>query len=280
MNSQTPTPTLRRALLVVEDDADTASLLETYFAGLDYEVAVAARGSDGVRRARQRVPDVVLLDIGLPDMDGYAVCEQLRAAPRTSHIPVIFLSEKAGTEDRVAGLSRGAQDYITKPFDLEELRLRIQNLVARSKRDHLVDPRSGLPTGAWLESQCGQVRGRPGWHRLEGRLDGLQTFIDLNGWSAGDDVLQFSGNLVREVLAEQGTPDDFAGHPANDTLVVLTQAADPAMLGDRLKARFDTEVRAHYSFMDIEQGFVLIRGAGGELAPAPLMTLKVTCAPA
>jgi CheY-like chemotaxis protein len=273
-------PAVRRALLVVEDDADTASLLETYFAGLDYEVAVATRGSDALRRARQRVPDLVLLDIGLPDMDGYAVCEGLRAAPRTSHVPVIFLSEKAGTEDRVAGLSRGAQDYITKPFDLEEMRLRIQNLVARSRRDHLVDPRSGLPTGAWVEAQCAQVEGRAGWWRIEGRLDGLQTFIDLNGWSAGDDVLQFAGRLAREVTAEAGTPDDFAGHPANDTLILLTAAADPAALAARLKDRFDAEVQAHYSFMDIEQGYVLIRGAGGDMVPAPLMTLKVTCTPA
>ena len=266
----------RRVLLVVEDDPDTSSLLSMYFAGHGYEVTVADRGEAGVLEARHRLPDVVLLDIGLPDIDGYAVCSRLRASPRTSHIPVVFLSEKATVADRVTGLGAGAQDYITKPFDLEELRLRVQNLIARSLRDNLVDPRSKLPTGPWLDEQTQRGRTRPGWHVLECRLEAFQPFVDQNGFMAGDDVLTFTGQLLREVVDQFGTPEDFIGHPAHDTFVIITGVADPATLAGPLRERFNEDVKAHYSFTDREQGYLLLRGAGGEMVQAPLMTMAIT----
>jgi PleD family two-component response regulator len=265
----------KRVLLVIEDDPDTSSLLGMYFSGHDYDVTLASRGDEGMAAARRKLPDVVLLDIGLPDIDGYVVCNQLRASPRTSHIPIVFLSEKASVTDRVAGLGAGAQDYITKPFDLEELRLRVQNLISRSLRDNLVDPRSKLPTSAWLDEQMRTVR-RPGWHVLECRLEGFQPFVDQNGFVAGDEVLTFIGQLLREEVDQFGTTEDFIGHPAHSTFVVLTGATDAPALAAHLQARFKEDIQAHYSFMDREQGYLLLRGAGGEMIQAPLMTMSVS----
>lgn len=270
----------KRYLLVVEDDADTANLLRMYFSGHDYEVEVTSRGSEALTAARRRAPDLVLLDIGLPDVDGFEVCQQLRASPRTHHVPVIFLTERRSQSDRTQGLSAGAQDYLTKPFDLEELRLRANNLIARSARENLVDPRTNLPTGPWIEEQVGRVRGRAGWFLLECRLAAFQPFVDANGFMAGDDVLKFTAHLFREVVDQLGTPEDFVGHPANEMFVVLTNATDPAALSEQLRTRFNTEVLAHYGFMDREQGFVQIRGADGETIQAPLMTLSITARPA
>jgi CheY-like chemotaxis protein len=270
----------QRVLLVVEDDPDTSALLDMYFAGLDYQVALAQRGDEALAATRRLLPDLVLLDIGLPDMDGFAVCAALRASPRTSAIPIIFLSERASLRERVAGLEAGAQDYLTKPFDLEELRLRVQNLVARVARENPVDPRSGLPTGAWVSEQAARVAGQPGWRRLECRLEAFQPFVDQNGFVAGDEVLQFAGRLVREVVAECGGPEDFVGHPAHDTFVILTAIGNAPALAERLRARFDAEVQAHYSFLDREQGYVELRAADGQAARAPLMTLAVTLAEA
>jgi CheY-like chemotaxis protein len=265
----------KRVLLVIEDDPDTGNLLNMYFSGYDYDVTQASRGDEGLAAARRKLPDVILLDIGLPDIDGYAVCSALRASPRTSHIPVVFLSEKASATDRVAGLGAGAQDYITKPFDLEELRLRVQNLISRSLRDNLVDPRSKLPTSLWLDEQLRQGRERPGWHVLECRIEAFQPFLDQNGFMAGDEVLKFTGQLLREVVDQLGTAEDFIGHPAHSTFVILTGAADPAELARKLQARFNEDVKAHYSFMDRELGYLLLRGAGGEMIQAPLMTMNV-----
>jgi CheY-like chemotaxis protein len=246
-----------------------------YFSGHDYEVETTARGEDALAAARRRLPDLVLLDIGLPDMDGFAVCQQLRASPRTSHLPIIFLTERRAQSDRTQGLSAGAQDYITKPFDLEELRLRANNLIARSARENLVDPRTNLPTGPWIEEQLTRVRGRAGWSLLECHIESFQPFVDSNGFVAGDDVLKFSARLFRGIIDQLGTPEDFIGHPSNVMFVVITKAADSQALAQQLQTRFNVEVQAHYAFMDREQGFVLIRDKDGQLAQAPLMTLNV-----
>jgi PleD family two-component response regulator len=266
----------QRVLLVIEDDTDTASMLSMYFSGQDYKLVVATRGDEGIAVARQQLPDLILLDVILPDINGYLVCEQLRASPRTSHIPIIFLSEKGSLSERVAGLGAGAQDYVTKPFDLEELRLRIKNLIARSLHDNLVDPRTNLPTGPWLEEQVQRARARPGWHVLEASIEGFRPFVDQYGFVAGDEVLNFTGRLLADVADKLGTAEDIVGQPAQTSFLILTGAADPAALAGELQNRFKAEVPAHYSFMDREQGFVLLRSASGQLEPAPLMTLQVS----
>jgi CheY-like chemotaxis protein len=269
----------KRILLVVEDDPDTANLLAMFFDGHDFEVDVAARGGDGLALARKRLPDVVLLDIGLPDLDGYAVCQELRASPRTSHIPIVMLSEKTSLTDRVTGLGAGAQDYVTKPFDLEELRLRVQNLVARSLRENLVDPRTNLPTGPWIADQLERLRERPGWHVLECRIEAFEPFLDQNGFVAGDDVLKFTAGLLREATDKLGTPEDFIGHPADTTFLIMTGTTDPDGLSAHLRSRFNTEVVAHYNFLDREQGYILARGPDGQTTPVPFMTLDVVARP-
>ena len=264
-----------RVLLVVEDDPDTAHMLSVCFAGFDYRVEHAERGDEALATTRRIMPNLVLLDIGLPDMDGLEVCEKLHDSPRTSHIPVIILSARSALADRVAGLQAGAQDYVVKPFDLEELRLRVHNLITRSARENLGDPRTSLPTGSRIQDNVRRRQGLPGWHTLEFRIRAFQAFMDLNGFVAGDEALKASARLLREVVDELGGPDDFIGQPANDAFIILTHSADAAALAARLKARFDDELQTHYSFMDREQGFVELRGQDGQTYRAPLMTLEI-----
>ena len=266
-----------RTLLVIEDDPDSSNLLNLYFTSKTYMVDVAARGADGLARARQRPPDLILLDINLPDMSGLEVCRDLRLSPRTSHVPIIFLTERSTQSDRVAGLGAGAQDYVVKPYDLEELRLRIQNLILRAEREQLVDPRTRLPTGRLIDEQLQRLReaDQPEWRALTCEIQSFRPFVDLNGFVAGDDVLKFTAHLLREVVDESGTPNDFVGHAANETFLVLT-AADPAALAAQIQARFNAEVQTHYGFMDREQGYVLLRDKDGQMIHAPLMTMNVS----
>ncbi len=114
-------------ILVVEDDFDIANILNIYFDGQGYAVDVAATGAEALAKVKEERPHLIMLDIMLPDMDGYTICQDLRSSPRTSHIPIIFLTQKDERSDRISGLEMGADDYITKPFDIEELKLRVQN---------------------------------------------------------------------------------------------------------------------------------------------------------
>src|SRR5690606_21449858 len=106
-------------ILVVEDDFDISNMLRIFFSGQGYDVQVAPRGGDALTMTRKQLPHLIVLDIMLPDMNGYDVCRELRTTSRTSHIPIIFLTQKDERSDKIAGLQLGADDYITKPFDIE-----------------------------------------------------------------------------------------------------------------------------------------------------------------
>ena len=119
----------REHILVVEDDPDIANMLRLYFAGDTYSVAVTALGNKALDMCRKQMPSLIILDIMLPDTDGFSVFQHLRADPYTKHIPVIFLTQRDARTDQLTGLELGASDYITKPFDLHELKLRVRNLL-------------------------------------------------------------------------------------------------------------------------------------------------------
>ncbi len=262
-------------LLIVEDDADIANMLKIYFSGLDYEVDVAPRGYDALDKTRQVLPHLIVLDIMLPGIDGYEVCRTLRTSTRTSHIPVIFLTQKDERSDKLQGLELGADDYITKPFDIEELKLRVQGAIRRSERESLTDPRSGLPAGRLIEEQLRRIIRESDWALIDARISHFTPFNDVYGFVAGDDVLRFSAMLLGEIVDELGTPDDFIGHAGGDNFIIISTDEAAAKIKESLKERFREEVQTHYNFMDRQQGFVQTANAEGEMEKSPLMSMTV-----
>ncbi len=262
-------------LLVVEDDADIANMLKIYFGGMDYEVDIAPRGGLALEKTRSVLPHLIVLDIMLPDIDGYEVCRTLRTNTRTSHIPVIFLTQKDERSDKLQGLELGADDYITKPFDIEELKLRVQGAIRRSERESLTDPRSGLPAGRLIEEQLRRIIRQDDWALLDLRINHFEPFRDVYGFVAGDDVMRFTAMLLSEVVDELGTPADFIGHAGSDNFIVITKYEAAGDIRERVKARFAEEVQTHYNFMDRQQGFIQSPKAEGGTARVPFMTLAV-----
>jgi DNA-binding response OmpR family regulator len=262
-------------ILVVEDDFDISTMLRIYFTGQGFEVAVAPRGGDALEMTRKSLPHLIVLDIMLPDMDGYSVCRHLRTTTRTSHIPIIFLTQKDERSDKIAGLELGADDYITKPFDIEELKLRVSNAIARQERENSLDPRTGLPSGRLIEEQLRRMIRTPDWALLDCRIQHFDRFRDVYGFISGDEVLRFTSLVLGEVVDEAGTPNDFIGHPGGDNFVLITTAAAVAAVRDRLKARFNAEVQSHYNFIDRDHGYVVAKDSDGAEVHVPLMSLAV-----
>ncbi len=126
-------PSVRMALkiLVVDDEPDAIDLIQFNLNGAGFEVVTAADGAEALKNARKFAPDLVLLDVMLPEIDGLEVCKLLRRDPATSGIPIIMLTAKAAEIDRVLGLELGADDYVTKPFSPRELVLRVKKLLSR-----------------------------------------------------------------------------------------------------------------------------------------------------
>jgi len=262
-------------LLIVEDDLDIANMLKIYFTGLQFDVDVANRGSDALEKTKQVLPHLIVLDIMLPDIDGYEVCRTLRTSTRTSHIPVIFLTQRDERSDKLQGLELGADDYITKPFDIEELKLRVQGAIRRSERESLTDPRSGLPAGRLIEEQLRRVIRERNWALLDVRINNFEAFKDVYGFVAGDDVLRFTAMLIGEVVDEIGTTSDFIGHAGGDNFIIITTNEAAGKIRDRLKERFAAEVLTHYNFIDRQQGFIQAPKSEGGVEKVPFMTLSV-----
>jgi signal transduction histidine kinase/DNA-binding response OmpR family regulator len=132
-------------VLVIEDNAEVRFFIRQSLED-HYHVVEAVNGAEGVRMAVELVPDLILSDVMMPEMDGYQACRALKSRDETSHIPVILLTAKAGTESKLEGLDTGADDYLAKPFHTAELKLRIRNLVRlrkhlqRKYRSHLAEP--------------------------------------------------------------------------------------------------------------------------------------------
>jgi PleD family two-component response regulator len=263
-------------ILVVEDDSDIANMLKIYFAGQQYEVQVAPRGGDAMTLTRKQLPELIILDIMLPDMNGYDVCRQLRTTSRTSHIPIIFLTQRDERSDKIAGLELGADDYITKPFDIEELKLRVQNAITAARRTTNTDPKSGLPTGRLIEDHLrGLMRSETPWSYIDMKINGLDPFSEVYGFVAADEVLRFMALMMSEVVEELGTAEDFMGHPGRDNFVIITHAADANQVKARLVERFDEDVKQHYSFIDRERGYILVPDSVNGERQEALMTLSV-----
>ena len=262
-------------LLVVEDDVDIGNMLKIYFSGMEFDVDVAVRGSDALEKTKQSLPHLIVLDIMLPDIDGYEVCRNLRTNLRTSHIPVIFLTQKDERSDKLQGLELGADDYITKPFDIEELKLRVQGAIKRSERESLTDPRSGLPAGRLIENRLREIIREKGWALLDAGINHFDAFKNVYGFVAGDDVLRFSAIMIGEIVDEVGNPTDYIGHAGGDNFIIITTEEKAEIIKSRLKERFDQEVQTHYNFIDRQQGFVQTPMSDGTTVKAPFMTMTI-----
>jgi len=262
-------------LLVVEDDVDIANMLRIYFSGMNFDVDIAHRGYDALERTKHVLPHLIVLDIMLPDIDGYEVCRNLRTSTRTSHIPVIFLTQKDERSDKLQGLELGADDYITKPFDIEELKLRVTGAIRRSERESLTDPRSGLPAGRLIEEQLRRIIREKDWALLDMRVNDFEPFKDVYGFVAGDDVMRFTAMLVTEVVDELGASEDFIGHAGSDNFIVITNNGSAPLIKQRIKDRFAAEVLTHYNFMDRQQGYMKVLKPSSQAEKVPFMTLSV-----
>jgi DNA-binding response OmpR family regulator len=243
----------KQKLLIVEDDLDVADMLNAYFRVQGYEVFTVNWGEDGLRACQASRPDLVILDIRLPDIDGYEVARQLRANRRTADIPIIFLTEKRERTDRLQGLELGADDYITKPFDVQELRLRVRNAMMRAHQDTLTNPVTSLPDGTLVDERLSDCLRRVDWVMLIISLGNLDAFRETYGFVASDDVLRAVSLMIQNAVRELGGHEDFLGHLDTTDFVLITKADRAAAIQERVRSRLEQSMDYFYPIKDREQ---------------------------
>ncbi len=265
-------------ILFVEDEPETANMLRLYFESQGYEVMQAAWGKDGIEMSRRNAPDLVVLDIRLPDIDGYQVCREIRRNWRTSQTPIIFLTERKEREDRIAGLRLGAVDYLTKPFDVQELRLRVRNAMNRAKFESLVDPITALPGGKLLDSRLKELLNRKDWAVILLSIIGLGDFSELYGFVSGNEVLRATALVLGKVVDELGTNEDFVGDPGGGNFIVITTPEMTEKLKESFIAQLKRTLSYFYPVADREK--VAGRASTdenntGEAKSVPMMSISI-----
>jgi PleD family two-component response regulator len=261
-------------LLIVDDEPDILSMLQLYFNRKRYDVVITSRGEEAVNKAIQDPPDLVILDIILPDIDGYEVCNRLRQHLRTKFIPIIFLSQKTNRKDKLKGLELGVDDYITKPFDIEELQLRVQNALNRAERESYTDAQSRLPSVRIIEDHLRQIIKTNGWSFMDIHINRFHPFKEEYGFLAASDVLRFIAMLMTDISNQLGSNEDFIGHAGGENFVMIIKEGTAQPIANELKKRFDTEVRTYYNFTDRDQGFMQLL-INGEEEKIELMTMSI-----
>jgi PleD family two-component response regulator len=206
-----------------------------------------------VRAAQTVLPDLMILDIRLPDIDGYEVARRVRTDRRTNEIPIIFLTEKRERIDRLQGFEVGADDYITKPFDVQELRLRVRNALKRVSQGSLTNPVSGLPEGPLVEERLSDVIHKSGWALLHICISHLDAFREAYGFVASDDVLRAISLMIHNTMKESGSTDDFLGHISPTDFVVVLTPADLSAFQERIRSRLEQSLDYFYPIKHREQ---------------------------
>ncbi len=264
----------KSTILIVEDDLDIADMLNAYFRVQGYEVMTVNWGEDGVRACTTNAPDLVILDIRLPDIDGFEVARRLRANRKTREIPIIFLTEKRERGDRLKGLELQADDYITKPFDIQELRLRVRNALQRSRQGSLTNPVTGMPEGNLVDEAISLGLETQDAALMVVSLKNLNRFREVYGFVASDDLLRAVSLMVRDAVRDLGTIEDFVGHlTPSDFLIVTRQSQVPA-LHDRIRKRLEQSFDYFYSDQDREQGTFRNKQLSVQVYELPLAKLQ------
>ncbi|HEY5527126.1 MAG TPA: response regulator [Candidatus Anoxymicrobiaceae bacterium] len=267
----------RPKVLVADDDHNLRQLLMEALPKHKFEVYQAADGKEAWDTVKNLRPDIVLLDVMMPGIDGHEVCRMMRDNPQTRNIPVIMLTAKAQLKDKLDGIESGADDYITKPFDPMELQARIEMHLRRYLRDSDMSPITELPGNKAIEQALSErVESGRKFALLYVDLDDFKAFNDYYGFTAGSEVIRMTGDVLAEAIEQNRSGDDFLGHVGGDDFVVLTPIESAEAVSKDIIRLFDERIRNHYSPEDLDKGYIVSIDRRGYVMKFPVMTISIS----
>ncbi len=263
-------------ILVVDDDPDIARFVEVNLRSAGYDVSVASDGEEALEKAGTLRPDLVLLDVMMPRIDGFEVAQRLRRNPQTSNTSIIMLTAKALSTDKVLGLTAGADDYIIKPFDPIELLARVKGTLRRAKEMRNLSPLTGLPGNIRIQEEIERmVREDRPFAVLYCDLDNFKAYNDQKGFVRGDRLIQATARIIQDAVVEFAGSDGFVGHVGGDDFVAVVPPEIAEDVAKRIVERFDGEVQDFYEKEDLARGHVEVEDRKGVLQHVPLAGVSV-----
>ena len=267
---------MSETILVADNEPDILRFVEVNLRLEGFDVECVNDGQAALERSFETRPSLVLLDVMMPRIDGFEVCRRLRADARTSHIPVIFLTAKSLTADKIVGLTAGADDYVLKPFDPMELVARVRTTLRRARELRSTSPLTGLPGNHRISTELAR-RLRDG-ERLAvvyADLNDFKAFNDRYGFLRGDDVITLTAEILQDAVRDYAKPGSFVGHIGGDDFMIVCQPEDVPLVCEHAIADFDRRIPTLYDPEDIEQGYIELPDRQGELRRFPPVTIAL-----
>jgi diguanylate cyclase (GGDEF)-like protein len=263
-------------VLIADDDPEILELLRFALESETYQVIAAANGEEAFELVKSEHPDIVVLDVNMPKMTGYETLDSIRNNPATCLVPVIMLTSLSKTKDKLTGIKLGADEYLSKPFEVMELVGRIEGLLRRTRESFAANPLTGLPGNVSIEKEIRK--------RLETKrdfavvycdVDNFKSFNDKYGFERGDGAIRLTATVLNEAVSVEGNENDFLGHIGGDDFVVITTIDKALLINERAIRDFDARVPELYDDDARAEGFIRGLNRQGKETIFPIMTISL-----
>lgn len=244
-------------ILIADDDPSLRQLLQTILEDHGFEVIAVPSGEALVRAATSSLPDLLLIDVMMPVMDGLEAVRQLRNDTRTSHLPMLMLTARTTPDEVVVGFESGADDYVPKPFDPDALIARIKANLRRQARILPLSPLTQLPGNITIAAEVERrINEDQAFGLLYIDFDNFKALNDAYGFARGDRVIKLLAEILRDLQTKHPDENVFIGHIGGDDFIMIATPPAVEQLCNELITRFDHDVRAFYDPADIQRGYL------------------------
>jgi diguanylate cyclase (GGDEF)-like protein len=262
--------------LIVDDDPAVLELVSVVLKDDGFDVEVCSNADDVVRRSLEWSPDVVILDVMMPSADGFSVCRRLRHEFATRSVCIVMLTAKVSSADKLVGLRAGADDYVTKPFDPEEMVGRVRAAMRRCRERTGLNPLTGFPGNTQIHQA---IKDALAWEEpfalLHVDIDGFKAFNDHYNVIRGDRAIKMLADCVSEAVRDSGTSRGFVGHVGGDDFAVVVEADLGVPIASHAIALWDGRVAELYDEADRLRRFIRVRDRQKRTTKYPLMRLSI-----
>ncbi len=264
-------------ILMIDDEPDKIFIFTTILQSKGFNVVTATSGTEGIDKIRSEHPELVLLDINMPDISGHAVREMLKERPSTRNVPVVMFSSSDQVNDKIRSLKSGADDYITKDVDHEELVARLEALMRRYKDSLGANPLTKLPGNYAIEDDINfRIQSGSEFAVCYADLDNFKAYNDRYGFKAGDEAIQKTAAVLTQTVSELGTKDDFVGHVGGDDFIfVLSRYRDIDPICTTVIEKLDKVFPSLYHEEDRRRGYIITKNRKDETDQFPLMSISI-----
>lgn len=262
-------------LLCVDDEPSLHLLLHKILSDAGHQVLVVGSGREALQVLAERTPDLLLLDLEMPEMSGFDIARRVKSNPFTSRVPILMLTAQSDIEAKIEGFEAGADDFLGKPFHPRELVVRVDSLLRLVTRESERNPSSGLPGGPSIERAI-ESRRQQDFALLYIDLDHFKPFADSFGFSSADRVIANLGRRLGSVVARLGGPRDIAGHIGGDDFLIVCQPDRAQALASACVEMFPPIVGEAVGAEAMARGVFVARDRDGQEREWPLARLTAT----